>query len=145
MTGTSTGTSPPRVPRIIGIGRDIEGRRKDGSVFPGHLSVGEFVIDGETKFTGIVRDLTDRVNLERTLREEAGFARIGELATVLAHEVRNPLAAVSGAMQILSQKLAAKEDRDVVDEALLRLDALSAMMTRRAVVREAAKAPIRLG
>jgi len=69
------------------------------------------------------------VKLEETLREEAGFARIGELATVLAHEVRNPLAAVSGAMQILSQKLATKEDRDVVDEALLRLDALSAMMT----------------
>lgn len=117
------------VARIIGIGRDVEGRRKDGSVFPGHLSVGEISIEGETKFTGIVRDLTERVSLEKRLREEAGLARIGELAAVLAHEVKNPLAAVSGAMQILSQKLATKEDREIVEEALLRLDALSAMMT----------------
>jgi PAS domain S-box-containing protein len=117
------------IPRIIGIGRDIDGRRKDGSIFPGHLSVGEISNEGERKFTGIVRDLTDRVNLEKQLREEAGLARIGELAAVLAHEVKNPLAAVSGAMQILAQKLASREDREIVDEALSRLDALSAMMT----------------
>jgi len=117
------------IARIIGIGRDIDGRRKDGSTFPAHLSVGELSIEGEAKFTGIIRDLTDRVNLEQRLREEAGLARVGELAAVLAHEVKNPLAAVSGAMQILAQKLTAKEDREIVDEALSRLDALSAMMT----------------
>ena len=117
------------IARIIGIGRDIDGRRKDGSIFPAHLSVGELAIEGEAKFTGIIRDLTDRVNLEQRLREEAGLARVGELAAVLAHEVKNPLAAVSGAMQILAQKLTAKEDREIVDEALSRLDALSAMMT----------------
>jgi len=117
------------IARIIGIGRDIDGRRKDGSIFPAHLSVGELAIDGEAKFTGIIRDLTDRVNLEQRLREEAGLARIGEFAAVLAHEVRNPLAAVSGAMQILAQKLTSKDDRDIVDEALSRLDALNAMMT----------------
>ena len=118
-----------RVPRIIGIGRDIVARRRDGSVFPGHLTVGEIPNEGDTKFTGIIRDLTDRVNLEQRLREEAGLARVGELAAVLAHEVKNPLAAVSGAMQIIGQKLTSKDDRDIVDEALSRLDALSAMMT----------------
>ena len=117
------------IARIIGIGRDIDGRRKDGSIFPAHLSVGELAIDGEAKFTGIIRDLTDRVNLEQRLREEAGLARVGELAAVLAHEVKNPLAAVSGAMQVLAQKLTSKDDRDIVDEALSRLDALNAMMT----------------
>jgi len=117
------------VARIIGIGRDVDGRRKDGSLFPAHLSVGQITTEGDAKFTGIVRDLTDRVNLERKLREEAGLARIGELAAVLAHEVKNPLAAVSGAMQILSQKLTSNDDREIVDEALRRLDALSAMMT----------------
>jgi len=117
------------VAKIIGIGRDIEARRKDGSTFPGHLSVGEISIGGKTKFTGIVRDLTERVNLEQRLREEAGLARIGELAAVLAHEVKNPLAAVSGAMQILAQKLTSPDDREIADEALRRLDALSAMMT----------------
>ena len=117
------------IPRIIGIGRDVEARRKDGSTFAAHLSVGEISIDGDRKFTGIVRDLSERVQLEQRLREEAGLARVGELAAVLAHEVKNPLAAVSGAMQILSQKLTSKDDREIVDEALSRLDALNAMVT----------------
>ncbi len=69
------------VPRIIGIGRDIErGARKAARCFPAHLSVGAVSVEGENKFTGIVRDLTERVSLERRLREEAGLARIGELA-----------------------------------------------------------------
>lgn len=114
---------------IIGVGRDVEGRRRDGSVFPAHLSVGELRHDGQQKFTGIIRDLTDRVDLEMKLREEAGLARVGELAAALAHEVRNPLAAVGGALQILGEKLASGEDREVVAEARRRLDGLSAMMT----------------
>jgi PAS domain S-box-containing protein len=118
-----------RVPRIIGVGREVVGRRKDGSTFPAHLSVGELAFDGETKFTGIIRDLTDRVSLEVKLREESGLVRVGELAAVLAHEVKNPLAAVSGAIQILGGKLSSKEDREIVEDVLQRLDALSAMMT----------------
>jgi two-component system, LuxR family, sensor kinase FixL len=117
------------VPHIIGIGRDVMARRQDGRQFPVHLSVGAVSVEGETKFTGIVRDLTEQVELERKLREEAALARIGELAAVLAHEVRNPLAAVSAAMQVLSEKLTSHEDREIVDEALRRLDALGAMMT----------------
>ena len=60
---------------IIGIGREVTARRKDGTTFPAHLSVGELSIDGETKFTGIVRDLTERVRLEKKLREESGLVR----------------------------------------------------------------------
>jgi two-component system sensor kinase FixL len=118
-----------REPRIIGIGREITARRKDGSTFPAHLSVAELTLDAETRFTGIVRDLTERVRLEAKLREEAGLVRIGELAAVLAHEVKNPLAAVSGAIQILGEKLSAKEDREIVEEVLRRLDGLSALMS----------------
>ena len=44
--------------RIIGIGRDVTGRRKDGSTFPMHLSVSEYEIDGKRHFAGIVHDLT---------------------------------------------------------------------------------------
>jgi PAS domain S-box-containing protein len=118
-----------RVRHIIGVGREVTARRKDGSTFPAHLSVGELTIDGETKFTGIVRDLTDRVALEMKLREESGLVRVGELAAVLAHEVKNPLAAVSGAIQVLGGKLTSSEDREIVEDVLHRLDALSAMMT----------------
>jgi len=118
-----------REARIIGIGREVMGRRKDGTTFPMHLSVGEASIDGEGKFTGIVRDLTDRVALELKLREESGLARIGELAAVLAHEVKNPLAAVSGAVQMIAEVLPADSDeRLITAEILHRLDGLSALM-----------------
>lgn len=118
-----------RQPRIIGLGREVTGRRKDATTFPIHLSVGEASIDGEITFVGIVRDLSERVALEARLREESGLARIGEFAAVLAHEVRNPLAAVSGAIQMIAKRLpAGSEEHDVSREVLQRLDSLNALM-----------------
>lgn len=46
--------------RIIGVGRAINGLRRDGTLFPVHLSVGEFEIDGQKHFTGILHDLSKR-------------------------------------------------------------------------------------
>lgn len=114
---------------IIGIGREVTARRRDGSIFPAHLSVAEMSIEGAVKFTGIVRDLTERVKLEKKLREESGLVQLGELAAVLAHEVKNPLAAVSGAIQVLSGRLPTEGDREIVEEVLRRLDGLSVMMS----------------
>jgi signal transduction histidine kinase len=80
-------------------------------------------------FTGIVRDLTERVGLETRLREESGLVRLGELAAVLAHEVKNPLAAVSGAVQMLREHLAGQEEQEIAEEILRRLDGLGSLMT----------------
>src|SRR5687768_1086521 len=67
--------------RIIGIGREVQGLRRDGTVFPLHLSVGEMAVDGERKFTGIVHDLSARVRLEQQLRaSEARWRAIVESA-----------------------------------------------------------------
>ena len=117
-----------REPHIIGIGREVTARRKDGTLFPVHLSVAELDVGGKAKFTGIIRDLTERVKLEKRLREESGLVRVGELAAVLAHEIKNPLAAVSGAIQMLGQHITAEKDRAIVKEILHRLDGLSALM-----------------
>ena len=57
-----------RVPKIIGIGRRVEARRKDGSVFPIELSVGEFIEGNSQYFVGIIRDLTYRERVETALR-----------------------------------------------------------------------------
>jgi PAS domain S-box-containing protein len=54
--------------RIIGLGREVQGRRKDGSVFPMDLAVGEGALAGGRIFAGIVRDITDRKAFEERLR-----------------------------------------------------------------------------
>src|SRR5688572_23537495 len=54
--------------RIIGIGREVQGLRRDGTTFPLHLSVGEMSMDGERTYTGILHDLSARIELERRLR-----------------------------------------------------------------------------
>ncbi len=117
------------VPRIIGIGREVTGLRKDGTTFPAHLAVGEMKIGQERRFSGILHDLTTRVRLEAQLREQAALARLGEMAAVIAHEVRNPLAGVRGAVQVVGARLP-KESSDtaIVQEIVARIDGLNGLM-----------------
>lgn len=114
---------------VIGIGRQVRGRRRDGSTFPLHLSVGEMRIDGVRKFTGMLHDLTKRVALEEQLRDQEGLARIGEMAAVLAHEVKNPLAGIRGAMEIVRGELPPDfEDADLLTDGIARIDTLDRLM-----------------
>ena len=115
--------------RIIGIGRQVIGQRKDGTTFPVHLSVGEMQLGGEPKFTGILHDLTQRVSLEMQLREQAALTRLGEMAAVVAHEVKNPLTGVRGAIQVIGSRLPAdSKDAAIVKEIISRIDALNSLM-----------------
>ena len=117
------------VKKIIGIGREVPGRRKDGSTFPLHLSVAEMVLDGEPKFTGILHDLTERTRIEAQLREQAALARLGEMAAVIAHEVKNPLAGIRGAIQIIGGRLPKdSKDAQITREIVSRIDALNVLM-----------------
>ena len=112
--------------KIIGIGRAVTGKRKDGQTFPLHLSVGEMEIDGEPHFTGILHDLSSRADLEDRLREATAMARLGEMAAVIAHEVKNPLAAVRGAIQVIGSRMKGDTgDAAIVKEIIARIDALN--------------------
>src|SRR5262249_16499202 len=115
--------------KIIGIGREVTGRRKDGTTFPVHLAVGQVANTPAPKFTGILHDLSPRVEMEERLREQAALARIGEMAGVIAHEVKNPLAGIRGAIQVIGKRLGdAAPESEVVREIIARIDALDVMM-----------------
>ncbi len=88
--------------RIIGIGREVEAQRKDGGTFPIDLSVGEFRAGADHGFVGIIRDLTERKARTRETEDLRGrLAHVGRLGTLgemvsgIAHEVNQPLTAIS--------------------------------------------------
>jgi len=112
--------------KIIGIGREVTGLRRDGTTFPVRLSVGEMEVNGERRFTGILADLSVRVRIEERLREQTSLARLGEMAAVIAHEVKNPLAGIRGAIQVIGGRMP-KDSKDaaVVTEILNRIDTLN--------------------
>jgi len=117
------------VQKIIGIGREVAGLRKDGTTFPVHLSVGEMTVTGERKFTGILHDLSARVRIEERLREQSTLARLGEMAAVIAHEVKNPLAGIRGAIQVIGGRLPeGSRDAAMTKEIVARIDALNDLM-----------------
>jgi two-component system sensor kinase FixL len=114
---------------IIGIGREVTGRRKEGTTFPLHLSVGEMHIEGQRKFTGILHDLTARVLLEERAREQSALTRLGEMAAVVAHEVKNPLTGIRGAIQVIGGRLpAGSKDAVIAQDIVSRIDALNDLM-----------------
>jgi two-component system sensor kinase FixL len=99
--------------RIIGIGRLVTGRRRDGTTFPMELAVGEAKIGDERVFTGFIRDLTERQDYEKRLHtvqaELAHFSRVsamGTLATSIAHELNQPLTAIANYVESASTLLA---------------------------------------
>jgi len=115
--------------RIIGIGREVDGRHRDGTIVPLHLSVGEMLVAGEKKFVGMLHDLTARKRMEQQLSEQQSLAKIGEMAAVLAHEIRNPLAGIRGAMQVMAARYEpGSKEGMVTKEIIARVDTLSELM-----------------
>jgi two-component system sensor kinase FixL len=104
-------------PHIIGIGRIVTGKRRDGTTFPMHLSIGEMRSGGEPYFTGFVRDLTEHQQTQARLQElqselvhVSRLTAMGEMASALAHELNQPLAAINNYMKGSRRLLAGSTD-----------------------------------
>lgn len=77
---------------IIGIGREVTGRRKDGSTFPMALAVSEMAVSGTQMFTGIVRDITVQKQAEKIKNE---------FVSTVSHELRTPLTSIKGSLGLI--------------------------------------------
>jgi two-component system sensor kinase FixL len=102
---------------IIGIGRIVTGKRRDGTTFPMHLTIGEMESGGELHYTGFVRDLTEHQQTQARLQElqselvhVSRLSAMGEMASALAHELNQPLAAISNYMKGSRRLLAGSDD-----------------------------------
>jgi PAS domain S-box-containing protein len=118
--------------RTIASGRvwrgELRNRAKDGTIYWVDTTIVPF-LDEHGKpyqYVAIRYDITARKLVEQQLVNQASLTRLGEMAAIVAHEVRNPLAGLRGALQILSQRLDhERAEHAVILEMIRRLDALN--------------------
>jgi PAS domain S-box-containing protein len=118
--------------RTVGQGRtwrsEIRNRAKNGSIYWVDTTIVPF-LDAAGKpyqYISIRYDITDRKRSQIQLEEQAGLVQVGRLASMVAHEVRNPLAGIRGAMQVLSRRMTeGTRELDVVREVIARIDTLN--------------------
>jgi PAS domain S-box-containing protein len=132
----NTGEHPPAfydaITETIRLGRvwrgEMQARAKDGSAYWVDATIVPVLDDHRVpyQFTVVSYDITERKRTESVVREQASFAQLGKMAAVVAHEVRNPIAGIRGALQILERRLPATgPEQRVVRETVARLDALN--------------------
>lgn len=109
----STGES-----KMIGIGREVIGRRRDESEFPLYLAVSDSTVDGERLFTGIMRDLTEIKVAEQKIRNQRDELKKLNLQksrffSIIAHDLKGPISAVTGLSEILAEGIDELEKQQV--------------------------------
>jgi PAS domain S-box-containing protein len=117
--------------KVIGIGREVLGQRKDGSTFPMDLSVGEARQDGESIFVGIIHDLTERKRTEELLVQAQKMEMVGQLSGGIAHDFNNLLTVIVGNAEFLSESLKSRRDLQLLADDIGRAGDRGAELTQR--------------
>jgi len=117
--------------KIIGIGREVIGMRKDGSTFPMELSVGEAKQDGESIFVGIIHDVTSRKHTEEQLRQAQKMEMVGQLSGGIAHDFNNLLTVIVGNAEFLGEQLKSRQDLRRISDDICEAGERGAELTQR--------------
>ncbi len=117
--------------KIVGIGRDIVGSRKDGSTFPMDLSLGEAKQDGESIFVGIIHDLCEHKRTEAQLVQAQKMEIVGQLSGGIAHDFNNLLTVIIGNAELLGGKLKTRPDLKQYCETIINAGERGAELTQR--------------
>ena len=96
--------------KIIGIGREVTGRRKDGTTFPMDLSVGEAKDENGSVFVGVIHSLSERKRIEAQLAQAQKMEAVGQLSGGIAHDFNNLLTVIIGNADTLSERLKSRPD-----------------------------------
>ncbi|HUR33104.1 MAG TPA: ATP-binding protein [Vicinamibacterales bacterium] len=110
---------------------EIRNRAKDGSIYWVDTTIVPFLNDrGKPyQYMALRYEITARKTSEERLREQEALARLGQMAAVVAHEVKNPIAGIRGALQVIASRMAPESrDRPVVGDIIARLDALNGIV-----------------
>jgi PAS domain S-box-containing protein len=121
--------------RTIANGRvwhgEIRNRAKDGHYYWVDTTIVPFLDahDKPYQYIAIRADITARKAAEERLAQQAALARLGQMAAVVAHEVKNPLAGIKGAMQVLMSRRASGDSETIVmRDVVVRIDALNELI-----------------
>ncbi|QFS83541.1 Blue-light-activated protein [Roseivivax sp. THAF40] len=106
------------IARIVGIGRDLTGRRADASTFPLHLSVGEAKVGAEPVFVAILHDLSQRRAGETALARSMRLDAVGQMTGGITHDFNNLLTVIIGNLELAEATTDAPDTRRYLARAM---------------------------
>ncbi len=125
------GNPSPDDSGIPASGAEGLGRRRDGSLFPLLWTFSETLLAGQPLITGMVRDISMLKEMHEKMLRSEHLAAIGEMGASMAHEIRNPLAGISGAVQVLRDGFTPEDARrETMDEVLTQVGRVEAIVRR---------------